>query len=311
MEVNETFIKLEHVKYSYEEETAEGAPEETADASVSYAVDDVSFLVKRGEFLGILGRNGSGKSTIARLINALLLPADGVVYVDGVDTKNEEMLWEIRSSVGMVFQNPDNQIIGTSVAEDVAFGPENLGVPREEMIKRVDDAIAFAGISHVRDAAPHLLSGGQKQRVAIAGVLAMAPKCIVLDEATAMLDPKGRHDVLSVVKRLNKEEGITVIHITHHMDEVADADYVILVENGKIAGKGTPRELFSDPPAMRRAGLDVPQITGLFEKLALTGMQVPKGVLSEEEAFSFFSKVIAPNASSAGSTEAEERGGES
>lgn len=296
MEVNETFIKLEHVKYSYEEDTAGGDANENADASASYAVEDVSFLVKRGEFLGILGRNGSGKSTIARLINALLIPADGVVIVDNIDTKNEEMLWEIRSSVGMVFQNPDNQIIGTSVEEDVAFGPENLGVPREEMIKRVDHAIASAGIAHVRHVEPHLLSGGQKQRVAIAGVLAMAPKCIVLDEATAMLDPKGRRNVLGVVKRLNKEEGITVIHITHHMDEVADADYVILVENGRIAAKGTPRELFSDPPAMRKAGLDVPQITRLFEELASEGLPVPNGILSGDEAFSFLSERLVPAA---------------
>lgn len=296
-ETTKPFIQLEHVKYSYEEEEAQGAAEtaetaETAKAdgsAVSYAVYDVSFPVKRGEFLGILGRNGSGKSTIARLINALLLPQEGVVLVDSVDTRNDRMLWEIRSSVGMVFQNPDNQIIGTSVEEDVAFGPENLGIPRGEMIKRVDHALASAGITEIRSVEPHLLSGGQKQRVAIADVLAMAPKCIVLDEATAMLDPQGRRDVLRVVKKLNREEGITVIHITHHMDEVAGADDVVLVENGRIAARGTPRELFSDPPAMRRAGLDVPQVTQLFERLAAEGMAVPKGILSQEEAFEFLS----------------------
>ncbi len=278
MEASESFIELKKVQYSYEQDRDE-------DVSSPAAVQDVSFLVKKGEFLAILGRNGSGKSTIARLINALIQPSEGTVVVDSIDTKDEEQIWTIRSNVGMVFQNPDNQIIGTSVIEDIAFGPENLGVPRDEMLRRIDNALEVTGLWAVKDQEPHLLSGGQKQRVAIAGVLAMETKCIVLDEATAMLDPKGRRDVLSVVKKLNKEQGITIIHITHHMDEIVDADYAILVDNGRISASGKPRDLFADAAKMRDAGLDTPQITKLFEKLKADGFDVPCGVLTVEEAF--------------------------
>ena len=286
-EISESFIKLDNVKFAYDTDE----DEELQPA----ALEDISFLVKKGEFLGVLGRNGSGKSTIARMINALLLPLEGTVIVDSVDTSDEEQLWNIRSNIGMVFQNPDNQIIGTSVIEDVAFGPENLGIPRDEMVKRIDRALAATGLEEVKDSEPHLLSGGQKQRVAIAGILAMETKCIVLDEATAMLDPKGRRDVMGVVKKLNREQGITVIHITHHMDEIADADYAVLVDNGRIAASGTPKELFADADKVREAGLDLPQIAKLFEELRKEGYDVPSGVLSAEEAFDFFKTVISEN----------------
>lgn len=285
-EIRENFVELNNVTYSYEEPN-----EENGGAVTHAAVDCISFIVKKGEFLGVLGRNGSGKSTIARLINALLLPAEGTVIVDSIDTANDEAVWNIRSNVGMVFQNPDNQIIGTSVIEDVAFGPENLGVPREEMIKRIDAALEATGLTELKDVEPHLLSGGQKQRVAVAGILAMETKCIVLDEATAMLDPRGRRDVMNVIKKLNKERGITVIHITHHMDEVVDADYAILVEGGKVIHSGKPDELFADPEKMRDAGLDTPQISRFFEKLRKEGYNVPT-VISKEQALEFFKQIM-------------------
>jgi len=286
-ETSESFVKFNDVKFAYDTEED--------DVARPAALENISFLVKKGEFLGVLGRNGSGKSTIARLINALLLPVEGTVVVDSIDTADEEQLWNIRSNIGMVFQNPDNQIIGTSVIEDIAFGPENLGVPREEMIERIDSALAVTGLEEYKDSEPHLLSGGQKQRVAIAGILAMQTKCIVLDEATAMLDPKGRHDVMDVVRMLNRKHGITVIHITHHMDEIVDADYAILVENGRIAASGTPKDLFSDAEKVRKAGLDLPQIAKLFDELRKEGYDVPTGVLSSEEAFEFLKTVIAEN----------------
>jgi energy-coupling factor transport system ATP-binding protein len=288
--IRENFVEFNNVTYFYDnaedEEAGNGGDLPHA------AVDSVNFVVKQGEFLGILGRNGSGKSTVAKLINALLLPTEGTVIVESFDTKNDEILWDIRSDVGMVFQNPDNQIIGTSVIEDVAFGPENLGIPRDEMIKRIDAALEVTGLTELKDVEPHLLSGGQKQRVAVAGILAMETKCIVLDEATAMLDPKGRKDVMNVIKKLNKEQGITVIHITHHMDEVVDADYAILIENGKVIHSGKPQELFADAEKMRSAGLDTPQISKLFEALREKGYDVPD-VMSQEQALDFFKSVMA------------------
>lgn len=289
--IRENFVEFNNVTYVYDSaEDEEGA--DNGGNSTHAAVDSVNFVVKQGEFLGVLGRNGSGKSTIAKLLNALLLPTEGTVVVDSFDTKNDEILWNIRSNVGMVFQNPDNQIIGTSVIEDVAFGPENLGIPREEMIKRIDAALEATGLTELKDLEPHLLSGGQKQRVAVAGILAMKTKCIVLDEATAMLDPRGRKDVMSVIKKLNKEQGITVIHITHHMDEVVDADYAILIENGKVIHSGKPQELFADAEKMRSAGLDTPQISKLFEALREKGYDVPY-VMSQEQALDFFKSVMA------------------
>ncbi len=289
--IRENFVEFNNVTYVYDSaEDEEGA--DNVGNSAHAAVDSVNFVVKQGEFLGVLGRNGSGKSTIAKLLNALLLPTEGTVIVDSFDTKNDEILWNIRSNVGMVFQNPDNQIIGTSVIEDVAFGPENLGIPRDEMIKRIDAALEATGLTELKDLEPHLLSGGQKQRVAVAGILAMKTKCIVLDEATAMLDPRGRKDVMSVIKKLNKEQGITVIHITHHMDEVVDADYAILIENGKVIHSGKPQELFADAEKMRSAGLDTPQISKLFEALREKGYDVPY-VMSQEQALDFFKSVMA------------------
>ena len=288
--IRENFVEFNNVTYVYDSaEDEEGA--DNVGNSTHAAVDSVNFVVKQGEFLGVLGRNGSGKSTIAKLLNALLLPTEGTVIVDSFDTKNDEILWNIRSNVGMVFQNPDNQIIGTSVIEDVAFGPENLGIPRDEMIKRIDAALEATGLTELKDLEPHLLSGGQKQRVAVAGILAMKTKCIVLDEATAMLDPRGRKDVMSVIKKLNKEQGITVIHITHHMDEVADADYAILIENGKVIHSGKPQELFADAEKIRSAGLDTPQISKLFEALREKGYDVPY-VMSQEQALDFFKSVM-------------------
>ncbi|MGI6668529.1 MAG: energy-coupling factor transporter ATPase [Acetivibrionales bacterium] len=248
------------------------------------ALQDIGLSVVEGEFLAILGRNGSGKSTLAKLMNALLLPTSGTVVVYGFDTLNGEYLWKIRSLTGMVFQNPDNQIVGTVVEEDVAFGPENLGVPPKEIRKRVDEALATIGMSEYKKHAPHLLSGGQKQRVAIAGILAMKPKCIVLDEATAMLDPIGRKEVMRILRKLNNEEGITIIHITHHMDEAVEADRILVIDGGKRVMLGTPREVFSDIGKIKSLGLDVPQVTELMHELNKAGYSFPTDILTVEEA---------------------------
>ena len=249
----------------------------------SRAIDEVSLDIEPGQFIAILGHNGSGKSTLAKHMNALLVPSDGTMWVDGMDTKEEEHLWDVRQSAGMVFQNPDNQIIGTVVEEDVGFGPENLGVPTEEIWKRVEDSLKAVGMIEYRHHSPNKLSGGQKQRVAIAGVMAMRPKCIVLDEPTAMLDPNGRKEVLRSVMELRKREHITVILITHYMEEVVDADHVFVMDHGHVVMQGTPREIFSQVDTLKHYRLDVPQVTLLAHELHKAGVDVPEGILTTEE----------------------------
>ena len=249
----------------------------------SRAIDEVSLDIEPGQFIAILGHNGSGKSTLAKHMNALLVPSDGTMWVDGMDTKEEEHLWDVRQSAGMVFQNPDNQIIGTVVEEDVGFGPENLGVPTEEIWQRVEDSLKAVGMIEYRYHSPNKLSGGQKQRVAIAGVMAMRPKCIVLDEPTAMLDPNGRKEVLRSVMELRKREHITVILITHYMEEVVDADHVFVMDHGHVVMQGTPREIFSQVDTLKHYRLDVPQVTILADELRKRGLDIPAGVLKKEE----------------------------
>ncbi len=275
-----SIIKTDHLHYEYyefDEETKDKAKNATV------AIDDLSLEVEAGQFIGILGHNGSGKSTFAKHLNALLLPTEGTVWIKGMDTKDESKLWDIRQNAGMVFQNPDNQIIATVVEEDVAFGPENMGVPTEEIWKRVDEALKETGMTAYREHSPNKLSGGQKQRVAIAGVMAMHPKCIILDEPTAMLDPIGRAEVLDAVKRLNKEEGVTIIHITHYMNEVTDADYLFVMDKGQIKLKGTPREVFKRVEEMKKIGLDVPQVTELAYDLRKQGIDMPDDILTIDE----------------------------
>ena len=249
----------------------------------SRAIDEVSLDIEPGQFIAILGHNGSGKSTLAKHMNALLAPSDGTMWVDGMDTKEDEHLWDVRQSAGMVFQNPDNQIIGTVVEEDVGFGPENLGVPTEEIWQRVEDSLKAVGMIEYRHHSPNKLSGGQKQRVAIAGVMAMRPKCIVLDEPTAMLDPNGRKEVLRSVMELRKREHITVILITHYMEEVVDADHVFVMDHGHVVMQGTPREIFSQVDTLKHYRLDVPQVTILADELRKRGLDIPAGVLKKEE----------------------------
>lgn len=249
----------------------------------SRAIDEVSLDIEPGQFIAILGHNGSGKSTLAKHMNALLVPSDGTMWVDGMDTKEEEHLWDVRQSAGMVFQNPDNQIIGTVVEEDVGFGPENLGVPTEEIWQRVEDSLKAVEMIEYRHHSPNKLSGGQKQRVAIAGVMAMRPKCIVLDEPTAMLDPNGRKEVLRSVMELRKREHITVILITHYMEEVVDADHVFVMDHGHVVMQGTPREIFSQVDTLKHYRLDVPQVTILADELRKRGLDIPAGVLKKEE----------------------------
>ena len=249
----------------------------------SRAIDEVSLDIEPGQFIAILGHNGSGKSTLAKHMNALLVPSDGTMWVDGMDTKEDEHLWDVRQSAGMVFQNPDNQIIGTVVEEDVGFGPENLGVPTEEIWQRVEDSLKAVGMIEYRHHSPNKLSGGQKQRVAIAGGMAMRPKCIVLDEPTAMLDPNGRKEVLRSVMELRKREHITVILITHYMEEVVDADHVFVMDHGHVVMQGTPREIFSQVDTLKHYRLDVPQVTILADELRKRGLDIPAGVLKKEE----------------------------
>ena len=249
----------------------------------SRAIDEVSLDIEPGQFIAILGHNGSGKSTLAKHMNALLVPSDGTMWVDGMDTKEDEHLWDVRQSAGMVFQNPDNQIIGTVVEEDVGFGPENLGVPTEEIWQRVEASLKAVGMIEYRHHSPNKLSGGQKQRVAIAGVMAMRPKCIVLDEPTAMLDPNGRKEVLRSVMELRKREHITVILITHYMEEVVDADHVFVMDHGHVVMQGTPREIFSQVDTLKHYRLDVPQVTILADELRKRGLDIPAGVLKKEE----------------------------
>ncbi|HBM81468.1 MAG: energy-coupling factor transporter ATPase [Clostridiales bacterium] len=247
------------------------------------ALKDININIKKGEFVAVIGPNGSGKSTFAKHINALLIPTSGKVVVGGFDTHNEKDLWNIRQSAGMVFQNPDNQIVATIVEEDAAFGPENLGIPPQEIRERVDQSLKAVGMEEYKNRAPHLLSGGQKQRVAIAGVLAMKPQCIVLDEPTAMLDPSGRREVIDTIKKLNKDEGITIVLITHYMEEAVDADRVIVMENGKIALSGTPKEVFQRVDDLKRIGLDVPQMTELAFELRKEGINVAPDTLTIDE----------------------------
>ncbi len=271
-------IRAEHIRFDYiRRDDRENV------VAIENAIRDVSFHVKEGEFVAVLGHNGSGKSTLARHINALLVPEEGTVYVDRIDTSDGEMLWEIRQRVGMVFQNPDNQIVYNVVENDVGFGPENLGVPTRQIWQRVEESLEKVGLLSVRKESPNNLSGGQKQRLAIAGILAMRPKCIVLDEATAMLDPAGRRDVLEAVRELNEKEKITVLWITHHMEEVIRADRVLVMNRGEIVMAGTPREVFSQVDKLKSYHLDVPQVTLLAHELRKKGVRVPEDVLTVEE----------------------------
>jgi len=250
---------------------------------ITTAVDNVSLSVEPGQFIAILGHNGSGKSTLAKHINGILFPTEGAVWVDGMDTKDEDKLWQIRETAGMVFQNPDNQIIGQVVEEDVGFGPENMGVPTEEIWKRVEESLRVVGMYEYRKSSPNRLSGGQKQRVSIAGVLAMHPKCIVLDEPTAMLDPVGRKEVINAVRGLNDVEKITIILITHYMDEIVNADKVFVMDKGHIEMEGTPREIFSQVDRLKELRLDVPQVTELAYILRKKGLPIPLGILTIDE----------------------------
>lgn len=247
------------------------------------AIDEVSIQIKPGEFVAVLGHNGSGKSTLAKHMNAILVPSEGTMWVDGKDTRDPEELWNVRQSAGMVFQNPDNQIIGTVVEEDVGFGPENLGVPTEEIWTRVEESLKSVGMIEYRYSSPNKLSGGQKQRVAIAGVVAMRPKCIVLDEPTAMLDPNGRKEVLRTVQELRKKENVTVILITHYMEEVIDADHVIVMDKGHVVMQGSPKDIFSQVETLKKYRLDVPQVTMLAYELKKRGLKLKDGILRTEE----------------------------
>ena len=271
--MNEPIIKTEHLEFRYTD--AEGV--------TPIVLDGVGLEIRQGSFVAVLGHNGSGKSTLAKHLNAVLLPSGGKVYVLGMDTVDERDLLDIRRTVGMVFQNPDNQIVANVVEEDVAFAPENLGVPSDEIRRRVDDALKAVGMYEYREHAPHLLSGGQKQRVAIAGVIAMQPRCIVLDEPTAMLDPIGRADVLRTIRALNREKGITVVLITHHMDEAAQADRLVVMAKGKVVADGAPKEVFQDVEGLKAVGLTVPQTTQLLWELRQEGLNVPLDALSDEE----------------------------
>ena len=271
-------IKAVKLAYEYKRYGEDGQVEETL-----RAVDGVDLDVKKGDFVAILGHNGSGKSTLAKQINALLVPTEGTLYVDGMDTKDPEKVWDIRQSAGMVFQNPDNQIIGSVVDEDVGFGPENMGIPTKEIWERVEESLRSVGMWEYRHSSPNKLSGGQKQRVAIAGVVAMHPKCIVLDEPTAMLDPVGRKDVIRTVRALNMVEDVTVILITHYMEEVIDADRVVVIDGGHVVMDGTPKEVFSRVKELKKYSLDVPQVTELADELKEAGMDLPYGILSIDE----------------------------
>ena len=271
-------IHSENLIYEYDKRDEEGNV-----IGTNRAIDGVDIDVPQGSFVAILGHNGSGKSTLAKHMNAILVPTGGTMWVDGRDTKDPAELWNVRQTAGMVFQNPDNQIIGTVVEEDVGFGPENLGVPTDEIWKRVEDSLKAVGMLEYRTHSPNKLSGGQKQRVAIAGVIAMEPKCIVLDEATAMLDPNGRREVIGAVEKLQKEKNVTVILITHYMEEVIDADQVFVMDDGHIVMHGTPREIFSRVDELKRYRMDVPQVTMLAEELRNRGLDLPRGILRREE----------------------------
>ena len=271
-------IKTDKLVFEYIRRDEEGNVE-----GITRAVDEVDLDVQQGDFVAILGHNGSGKSTLAKHINAILYPTEGTVWVDGMDTQDEKKLWDIRQEAGMVFQNPDNQIIGQVVEEDVGFGPENMGVPTEEIWARVEESLKAVGMYQYRKFSPNKLSGGQKQRVSIAGVIAMHPKCIILDEPTAMLDPNGRREVVRAVRALNDVESITIVLITHYMEEIIHADKVFVMDQGKIAMQGTPREIFSQVEKLKELRLDVPQVTLLAHELKKSGVDLPDGILTVEE----------------------------
>lgn len=286
--MEKNIISAQKVEFHYNNEYEENE----APKPVKQVLKGVSLDILRGGFTAILGHNGSGKSTIAKHMNAILLPCGGKVWVDGIDTCDEEMLFDIRSRVGMVFQNPDNQIVATIVEEDVAFALENMGVPPDEMRERVDDALKSVGMYEYREHSPHQLSGGQKQRVAIAGIIAMRPECIVLDEPTAMLDPKGRKEVLKTIRRLNNKFGITIILITHYMEEAALADRIVVMDNGEIIMDGVPRDVFSNVELMKKVGLDVPQVTELMYLLGKSGLPSDTHIIDEDECANALLKLL-------------------
>jgi energy-coupling factor transport system ATP-binding protein len=287
--MSEHFIEVRNLKYRYESEN---------DGAAVTALDDVSLTIDRGEYIAVLGHNGSGKSTLAKLLNLILIPSDGEIEIDGktVTAKGleDDEVFEIRRKIGMVFQNPDNQLVATVVEEDVAFGPENLGVARDELRRRVDDALAVVGMTDYARHAPHKLSGGQKQRVAIAGIIAMMPECIIFDESTAMLDPLGRREVTDTMEKLNRERGMTVLHITHYMDEAARAKRVIVISDGKILIDGTPKEVFSKVDLLLACGLEAPQGTQLLHELSEAGYPLPEGCISAEECIDALVGLLAP-----------------
>lgn len=271
-------IKTNNLVYEYIRRDEEGNVE-----GITRAVDDVSLDVEQGDFVAILGHNGSGKSTLAKHINAILYPTEGTVWVDGMNTQDEKHIWDIRQEAGMVFQNPDNQIIGQVVEEDVGFGPENMGIPTPEIWRRVEESLKAVGMYEYRKHSPNKLSGGQKQRVSIAGVIAMHPKCIIMDEPTAMLDPNGRKEVIRAARALNDVEKITIVLITHYMEEIIHADKVFVMDKGKVAMQGTPREIFSQVDKLKRLRLDVPQVTLLAHELKKSGLDLPDGILTRQE----------------------------
>ena len=271
-------VQAKNLTFEYIRRDEEGNVE-----GITTAVDNVNIDIKAGDFVAVLGHNGSGKSTFAKHLNALVMPTEGTVYVDGMDTKDADNILKVRQTAGMVFQNPDNQIVGTLVDEEVGFGPENIGVPTEEIWERVEKSLKAVGMYKFRNASPNKLSGGQKQRVAIAGIVALKPKCIVLDEPTAMLDPLGRKEVINVLHELNQKEGVTIILITHYMEEVIDADHVFVMDGGKLVMEGTPRQVFSQVDKLKSLRLDVPQVTELAYELKKAGLPVKDGIIRNEE----------------------------
>lgn len=284
--MSDIIIKFDNVHFEYDSEDVD---------TKSLAIDGLNLEINKGDFVAILGHNGSGKSTLAKLTNAILLPDEGKVYVNGMDTLDEDLLYDIRQTVGMVFQNPDNQIVATVVEEDVAFGPENLGVEPAEIRKRVDDSLKAVGMYEYRTHEPHKLSGGQKQRVSIAGIIAMQPDCIVLDEATAMLDPRGRKEVMKTIRDLNEKLGMTIVFITHFMDEAVTANRVVVMEQGKLIMDGTPKQVFKNVDELREVGLDVPQVTELSKKLKDINVDLPDDVLKTDECVDAILKLLEEN----------------
>ncbi len=280
------YISVQNVTFQYESQ------DDSDTVSKKQVLNDISLTIKKGEFVAILGHNGSGKSTIAKHLNAMLLPSSGKVYIDGMDTADEKLTYDIRRKVGLVLQNPDNQLVASIVEEDVAFGPENLGIPSEEIRERVDEALKAVDMYDYRLHAPHKLSGGQKQRIAIAGIIAMKPDCIVLDEPTAMLDPKGRQEVMDTILKLNRENGITIVMITHYMEEAVLADKVFVIDNGRMLTSGVPREVFSQVELLKKHRLDVPQATELCYKLRACGVEIKELPLTEEECTSLLKEVL-------------------